>query len=458
MAEHYDSLIIGGGQGGIPLAWALAAAGRKVGLAERKYLGGSCVNFGCTPTKAAIASARVAYLARAASEYGLRIPAVEVDFPRVLDRAQAIADASRNRLESSFETSTNPQLLHGHARFLGRSGQNFSLSIDDLRVTAREVVLDTGTRSTLAGLEIEAGIVPLSGDNWLHHRELPRQLLMIGGGYIGLEMGQFYRRMGSEVTIVEGASQVLEHEDREVAEALQRTLETEGIRFLMNTRVSHLSKLPDGIQALMSTPEGDLRMSASAAFIALGRQVNTDDLALDLVGVRTTQRGIVQVDERLATNVPGIWAMGDIRGGPMFTHTSWDDYRIIESQLLGNGSRTLDRVVPYAVFTDPELGRVGMTEKEAREQGRPIKVGHFEMRHNGKAKELGEAGGFIKIVADADSKRLLGAAIVSSDAAELVHQYIALMNARCAYTVMQDSVYIHPTLAEATQSALATLQ
>ncbi|HEX2493131.1 MAG TPA: mercuric reductase [Steroidobacter sp.] len=457
MAEHYDFLVIGGGQGGIPLARALAAAGKRVALAERKHLGGSCVNFGCTPTKAAFASARVAHLARRASDYGIEISSMSVDFPKVLDRAQRIALESRARLQDLLEWSGNPQLLRGHARFMERTDAGFKISVDQLRVTAREVVLDTGTRSAKPQIQGIAGADFITSENWLTHRELPRTLLVIGGGYIGLEMGQFYRRMGSEVTIIESSAQVLPQEDQDVAIALQRALEAEGVRFLMNARLTGVSKLSQGVSATVSFDGGSDQVTAAAAFLALGRQPNTDELGLDLVGVHATDKGIVQVDERLATSTPGIWAMGDIRGGPMFTHTSWDDYRILESQLIGDRSRTLERIAPYAVFTDPELGRVGMTEKQARALGHDVKVGHLEMRHNGKARENGETRGFVKLVTHAADQRLLGAAILSVEAAELVHLYVELMNTGMPYQALERAIYIHPTLSEATQSAIATI-
>lgn len=459
MAVHYDTLIVGGGQGSLPLARVLVDAGRKVALAERTHVGGSCVNFGCTPTKAAIASARIAHLARRASEYGVHIPSVEVDFAAVLDRARNIALESRGRLNGSLERSTNPQLLRGHARFMGRDDEGFRLSVDQLRVTADEVVLDTGSRSVVPAFAQtgDEDLEFITSENWLERRDLPRELLIAGGGYIGLEMAQFYRRMGSHVTVVETAGQVLAHEDRDVADALQRMLEIEGIRFLMNTRVVELKRTPGGIVVSLDFPGGKEDIAASAVFLALGRQPNTDELGLEIVGVEVDERGFVKVNERLATSVPGIWAMGDIRGGPMFTHSAWDDHRIVASQLVGDGTHTTRRLVPYAVFTDPELGRVGMTEREARAQGRSIAVGHFKMQDNGKARELGETRGFIKVVTDEGSKKLLGAAVVSTEAAELVHQYVELMNADAPYTVIERAVYIHPTLAEATQSAIDTL-
>ena len=457
MEKIHDFLIIGGGQAGIPLAHALAGAGKTIALAERKQLGGSCVNFGCTPTKAAIASARVAHLARRAAEYGIDVDGVRVDFAKVLQRAREVAVASRESLEASF-ASDNPALIRGHARFIGREGRNFRLDVGGQEILAREVILDTGTRSALPSIENLREIAFLDSEHWLDHRELPEHLLVVGGGYIGLEMGQFYRRMGSAVTIIQHDEQVVGHEDRDVADGLQKILEGEGVRFHVDAKAKRVRKLDAGLALTIETAAGTEELHGSHLFVATGRQPNTDDLGLEKVGLRPDDKGIIDVDDRLRSKVEGIWAVGDIRGGPMFTHTSWDDYRIVESQVVGDGSRTLDRVVPYAVFTDPALGRVGMTEKDARRQGRNIRVGRFDIARNGKAKELGETQGFIKVIVDADSNKLLGAAVLAAEAGELVHLYVELMNADAPYTVMERAVHIHPTLAEAAQSALSAIK
>jgi len=284
--------------------------------------------------------------------------------------------------------------------------------------------------------------------------------LIVGAGAIGLEMAQFYRRMGAAVTVIGSGPQVAEHEDADVADAIRHALETEGIQFMLNAKASKVATQTNGILVTVTDENTNdvRRVEASHVFIATGRKPNTDDLGLDTIGLETTKKGTLDVDMRLRTSVPGIWAVGDIRGGPMFTHTSWDDFRIVESQLLGDGSRTTDRVVPYAIFTDPELGRVGMTESDARAAGKSVEVARFEMKHNGKAREIGETEGFIKVVVDSDTQQLLGAAVFSAEAAELIHIYVVLMNAKAPYTVLENAIQIHPTLAEAVQSAVATLK
>ena len=456
--NRFDVLIMGAGQAGIPLAHDLAKAGKRVALVEEKHLGGSCVNFGCTPTKAVIASAHVARLARRGIEFGLKIPVVEIDFPAILARARRIVMESRNGLQKDLENTDNPKLLFGSARFEGRDDRAFRVAVGNRVVGAEQVVLDTGTRSTIPPIDGLDKLNFICAENWLESTELPQHLAIIGGGYIGLEMSQFYRRMGSRVTVIEEAGQVAAHEDEDVARALQRILETESIEFHLNAKVKQVKTDDGSTTLLLEGGNGLSEIRASHVFVATGRTANTDKLGLDTVGVKVSERGIVEVNERLATNVKGIWVAGDIRGGPMFTHTSWDDYRILLSQITGDGSRTTDRVVPYAIFTDPQLGRVGITESEARNSGKEIKVSRYEMKSNSRAREYGESEGFIKVVVDTETDRILGAAVLATEGAELVHMYVDLMNADAPYKVIRDAIHIHPTLAEAVQSVLTSFE
>lgn len=456
--DAYDVLIIGGGQAGIPLAHALARRGKRVALAERKQLGGSCVNFGCTPTKAVIASAKVAQLARRGYEFGLRIPKVGVDFPRVLGRAKGIVAQSRIALRKGLEETANPKLLWGHARFEGKRRKLFRIRVGHQPVIARQVVLDTGTRSLIPEVEGLDRIDFLEAGNWLENPELPDHLAVIGGSYTGLEMAQFYRRMGSRVTVIEAGPRITAREDRDVSTALQHFLEAEEITFRLNTRLARVRRVRGRLHLTLREGRKSSALSASHLFLATGRKPNTDDLGLERVGVRLGKDGIVKTDKRLATNVRGIWAAGDIRGGPMFTHTAWDDYRVLSSQIGGDRSRTTDRIVPYAIYTDPQLGRAGLTEEEARRKRHRVRIGRYEMKKNGKAKEIGEPGGFVKIVVDSRTKRILGAAVLAAEGAELIHLCIDIMNAKAPYTVIRDAVYIHPTLAEAVQSAVSSLE
>jgi pyruvate/2-oxoglutarate dehydrogenase complex dihydrolipoamide dehydrogenase (E3) component len=456
-SNRFDVLIIGAGQAGIPLAHDLAKAGKHVALAEEKDLGGSCVNFGCTPTKAVIASAHVAHLARRGDEFGLKIPTVEVDFPAVLERAKRILIESRISLQKGFEKTDNPKLLHGSAHFDGREMNAFRVAVGEQFIVAEQVILDTGTRSTIPPIEGLDKVDFICAENWLDSTGLPEHLVIIGGGYIGLEMSQFYRRMGSRVTVIEGANQVAGHEDQDVASALQSLLEAEGIEFHLNTSVKRVESR-ENVKLTVEKDKESFPISASNVFVATGRTPNTEDLGLETLGIKVSDRGIVEANDRLATNVEGVWVAGDIRGGPMFTHTSWDDYRILLSQLAGDGSRTTSRVVPYAIFTDPELGRVGMSESEARKSPKEIKVARYEMKGNGKARESGETEGFIKLIINAETNCILGAAVLASEGAELVHLYVDVMNADAPYTVIRDAIHIHPTLAEAVQSAVKSFE
>lgn len=452
-----DVLLIGAGQAAIPLAHALAGAGMRVCLVERKHLGGSCINFGCTPTKAALASARVAYQARRAATFGLRIPIVEVDFSGVLARAKSIVQQSRRSVKRGFENSNNTHLIYGQARLEGRDETGFRVRVEDRLLTAKQLVLDTGTRSAIPAIEGLERVKAITAGTWLDETELPEHIVIIGSGSTGLEMAQFYRRMGSRVTVIDHNKQIAKDEDEDVAEVLQRSLAAEEIRFHLQTEAKQIALGDEGglILKLEGNAPGEIK--ASHLFVATGRHPNTDDLGLETVGVEMTEKGYVKVDARLSTNIQGIWAAGDIRGGPMYTHTAWDDYRVLESQIAGDGARTTERIVPYAFFTDPELGRVGLTEREARRTGRKIKVGKYEMKKNGRAAELGDTDGFIKVLVDADSDHILGAAALAAEGAELIHIIIAVMNAHAPVAAIRDAIHIHPTLAEAVQSAVSAI-
>ena len=451
----YDVLIIGGGQAGIPLAYKLAGRDFTVALAERKDLGGSCVNFGCSPTKAAIASAKVAFQARRASEFGVEIPEVRVDFPAVLRRARGVAETKRAGLDRGLEGSENPVLIRGHARLEGREDAGFRVTVGERTLLVGQVVLNTGTRTLIPPIEDLETVDFIDSGNWMDREELPGHLAVVGGSYIGLEMAQFYRRMGSDVTVVVGSSDhVTSAEDDDVSEAMRGILAEEGVRFVFCERARKVAADGDGL-TLALDGEDPAEVRATHLFLATGRRPNTDDLGLENVGIEADKRGFIQTDERLSTDVEGIWVGGDIRGGYMFTHTSYDDHRVLLSQMAGDGRRTTDRVVPYGIFTDPELGRVGMTEREAREAGHDVEVHRLDLKdEKGKAFELGENKGLIKVVADAATDRVLGAAVLTVEGAELVHIYEDLMNADQPLSVVREAVYVHPTLAEDIQSAI----
>ncbi len=450
----YDLLIIGGGQASVPLAEALTGEGRRVALAESKHLGGSCVNFGCTPTKAAITSARYAHQARRASDFGVMVGEVKVDFAAVIARARKISSESRKELANVVKDMKGLDLIDGVAKLAGREGDAFVVEVGDRTFHAKEVLLNTGTRSIIPPIEGLNEVDFITAETWLDLTTLPDHLIIVGGGYIGLEMGQFYLRMGSKVTVVDSSTQVASHEDEDVSDEIQKILAAEGITFRLDTKLERVGKKADGIVVTVKDDNGTSEIVGSHIFVATGRKPNTDRLGLDTVGVKTDDKGIVEVDKTLATNVKGIWAAGDIRGGPMFTHTSWDDNRILVSQMIGDKKRTTDRVVPYAMFIDPQLGRVGMTEKEACEKHSNVKVAKYPMSDSGKGIELDEQDGFLKVVVDGTTDRILGAALLMPEGAELVHVYIDLMNADAPYTVVRDAIHIHPTLGEDVQSVM----
>ena len=460
--NEYDVLIIGAGQAGIPLARRLADEKRRVAIAERKHLGGSCVNFGCSPTKAVLASAHMAHQVRRAEEYGVLAGPPRIDFAKVIGRARDMVEASREGLAKGLD-ECGAEVLRGHARFTGRDGDAFTLAFGDAAVKASRVVIDTGTRTHLPKIEGLDRVPYVHASNWLDLSELPEHVVFAGGGYIALEMAQFYRRLGSAVTVIVRGDQVAGHEDADVANAMQKLLEAEGIVFRLNRSVTAAEPTRHGVRVTFSSDEGDgakaETVEGSHLFLATGRRPNTDELGLETIGLTTDEQGVIAVDERLATAVPGVWAAGDVRGEPMFTHSAWDDHRVLESQLLGDGKRTTaGRVVPYAIFTDPELGRVGMTATQAREAyGEHAKSVVFDMKQNGKARQQGHTAGFIKLVADRRDGRLLGAAVLATEGAELVGSYITLMNTTGKLGAMCGGMYIHPARSEAVQSAASAL-
>lgn len=451
----YDVLIVGAGQVATPLALSLAKKGLQVAVAERHRLGGSCVNFGCTPTKAAIVSATVAQLARRGEEFGLRIAPPESDFAAVLRRAESLADYGRQVLTRTFAKARNPALLWGRARIAGRAGSGFRVAVGEASVTARQVVIDSGTASLMPAIEGLAEADPLTAETWLERPSLPRRLAMIGGGTIGLEMAQFYRRMGSEVTVVEGGERIAAQEDALVSDRLRSLLEREGLSFRCGAEVERIERLAGGHRLQLADGSA---LEADAIFLAIGRKPNTDDLGLEALGVERDDKGFLTVDERLATSCPGIWAAGDVRGGLMVTHSAVDDARILASQLAGDGERTTaGRIVPYALFTDPPLGRVGLTERAAREAGHEVRTGCYEMSSSGMARERAATGGLIHLVVERGSERILGAAILAPEAGELIHLYAMAMEHAIAWPAFQRQIHVHPTLAEALQSAFDEL-
>jgi pyruvate/2-oxoglutarate dehydrogenase complex dihydrolipoamide dehydrogenase (E3) component len=457
--EQYDCLILGSGQAGGPLATALAQSGRKAAIVEREHVGGTCINEGCTPTKTMVASARVAYLARRGGDYGVEVGEVAVDMSRVRQRKREIVDSFRGGSERRLESAPNLDLIYGEARFTGPKAVQVRLTSSETReLTAETIFINTGERPAdprVPGLDPAR---TLNSTSIMELDTLPAHLLVIGGGYVGLEFAQMFRRFGSQVTVVQRGKQLLGREDSDVAEAVAQILEEDGIDILLNSAPTAATTTGESVTLQVTTPEGERTLTGSHVLAAAGRVPNTEALHLAAAGVATTQRGYIQVNDRLETNVPGIYALGDVKGPPAFTHISYDDFRIIRTNLLEGGTATTtDRLVPYTVFIDPQLGRVGLNEEEARQQGRNIKVAKMPMSWVARADEVDEARGFMKAVVDMETRQILGCAILGIEGGELMAMVEIAMLGHLPYTVLREAIFAHPTLAESLNNLFASL-
>jgi dihydrolipoamide dehydrogenase len=442
---RYDAIVIGSGQAGNPLSQKLSDQGWSVALIEKDQLGGTCVNTGCTPTKTMVASAQVAHYARHGETWGVRTKDVHVDLASVIARKVRIVNQGRSGLEKKIAKSKNLKLYRGSARFVAPH----RLRVNQEEIESDQIFINAGTRPSIPSLAGLDQIEYLTNVSLMQLRELPAHLLIIGGGYIGLEFGQMFRRYGSEVTIVHHSDHILPREDADVIDELQKALEKEGIRFLLNATATGAEKQNSQIVLKVETRSRSETVRGSHLLIATGRKPNTDDLGLESTGVELTKKGYIKVNGRLETNVPGIWALGDINGGPAFTHISYNDYQIVYGNLIeGKNLSSEGRIVPYAVYTDPELGRVGLTEKEARAAGHTLKVGKIPLSWVARAIEREETAGLMKIVVDAKTDQILGAAILGTAGGELVQILEFVMLAGAKYTLLKGAIYIHPTLAE----------
>lgn len=448
--DRCDVFVIGAGQAAEQLASECQGEGMRVIVAERKNPGGSCVNFGCTPTKAAIESAKLAFQAKRAREFGVNVSSVEVDYAEVLRLARDLAHESRDGVAKRLSTPPH-HLIRGHAKLAGMRGGEILVEVNGVVYAAKHVMVNVGTRSQIPPIPGLDQVDIFNAENWLERPKLPRRLAFLGSGTIAIEMTQFYRRMGvEELVSFDPSAQILGREDSDVAGAVQKILEDEGVTFRLNTRVERIARVGDEIHLEWK----DGHHVADALFVATGRKPNTDDLGLETVDLKADEHGVIAVDEHLRTAIPNLFVAGDARGGPMFTHTSWDDARIVADAILGRGGRTTHRVVPYAVFTDPPLGRVGMTETEANKAGKGFKTLKFEMARNGHASEARETKGFVKLLVEEGTEKILGAAVLGASGGDLVHLYSLMMAADLPANVLRDAVIAHPTYAEAIQNVL----
>jgi pyruvate/2-oxoglutarate dehydrogenase complex dihydrolipoamide dehydrogenase (E3) component len=459
-AQHYDAIVIGAGQGGVPLAKTLAQAGRRTALVEREHVGGTCYNEGCTPTKTMVASAKVAYFERRSGDYGVQNGPVTVDMVAVRQRKRDIVDNFRNGGERRIQDTEGLDLLKGEARFTGPEELEVRLNGgDELRLTAENIFINVGARPANPPVEGLDSVPTLNSTTIMELDEVPEHLLVLGGGYVGLEFAQMFRRFGSEVTVVQRGRQLLSREDADVAEAVAEILREDGIEVLLETRAERAEQTEDGrIRLTIRTPEGGSTLEGSHLLAAAGRPPNTDQLNLEAAGVETDKRGFIKVNERLETNVPGIWALGDVKGGPAFTHISYDDFRIVRTNLLEGGNATInDRMLPYTVFIDPQLGRVGLSEEEAREQSRNVRVAKMPMSHVARAIEVDEPRGVMKAVVDAETHQILGCAVLGIEGGEVMAMIQIAMMGGVPYTVLRDAIFAHPTLAESLNNLFATI-
>jgi pyruvate/2-oxoglutarate dehydrogenase complex dihydrolipoamide dehydrogenase (E3) component len=456
MMTEYDAIVIGTGQAGPSMATRLAGAGMKTAIIESDKFGGTCVNNGCIPTKTMVASARAAHVARNAAEYGVMIDGtVSVDMKRVKARKDEISGRSNKGVEQWLRGTENLTVYEG----TGRLENNNTVSVGEERLQADKIFINVGGRAFVPPFPGLDDIDYLTNENIMDLDVLPEHLIIIGGSYIGLEFAQMFRRFGSKVTVVEKSSGIISREDDDVSSTVLQVLEKEGVNFRLDSECISPEKRGDEIVVKLDCSEGSREVSGSHLLLAVGRTPNTHDLGLEKAGIKSDKRGFIEVDDQLQTSVPGIWALGDCNGKGAFTHTSYNDYEIAAANLLDNDHRKVsDRIMTYGLFVDPPLGRVGMTEIQARESGRKVLIGKRAMTRVGRAVEQGQTDGFMKVLVDADTNEILGAAIIGLNGDEVIHSISDIMYAKAPYTVIQRAVHIHPTVSELIPTMLGELK
>jgi pyruvate/2-oxoglutarate dehydrogenase complex dihydrolipoamide dehydrogenase (E3) component len=441
----YDAIIIGSGQGGNPLSYRLADLGWQVALIEKANVGGTCINTGCTPTKTMVHRAQITHYARNASRWGVRAENVAPDLPAIVAQKNKTVAGFRGGIQKKIGLHPNIKFYQGHARFTNAH----QVQVGEALLESDKIFINTGGRPIIPDIPGLDRARVLTNESMMELTEVPEHLIILGGGYVGLEFGQMFRRFGSRVTIIHNQGQIVTREDPEIAGELQNILEGEGIQFHLRVDTTRVEHANGSVKVTVMGAQGPMTISGTHLLAAVGRRPNTDDLDLDKAGVATDKKGYIRVNSRLETNVPGIWALGDVKGPPAFTHISYNDFQIIDANLTQGKNLTIEnRIVPYCVFTDPQLGGVGMTEKEARAAGRKLKIGKIPMSSVARAIERDETAGLMKVIVDAANDRILGASILGCEGGELVHVLYTLMLGDLPYTVLKGAMYIHPTLAE----------
>jgi len=455
---HYDAIIIGTGQGAVPLAVDLAGAGRRIAVIEKNHLGGSCINFGCTPTKTMVASARVAYLAGRGSDYGVETGEIKIDFKKIRGRKREIVKSFRSGIEKRLDHD-NINLFRGEAGFISEKKIRIRKQHEEQHITGDQIFINTGTRPAIPPVEGIDDIGYLDSESIMELDSQPEHLLIIGGGYVGCEFGQMFRRFGSKVAIIQLGAQLLGREDSDVSEEVAKIFEQDGIEVFLKTGAKSVIRKNSGnILITLETETGEKQLEGTHLLVAAGRTPNTDMLNLQSAGIETDERGFIRANDRLETSVEGIYCIGDVKGSPAFTHISYDDYRVLKENILDNGNASIKgRLVPYVVFIDPQLGRVGISENDARFANLNYKVAKMPLSSVARALEMDETRGFMKAVIDADSKRILGCSILGVEGGEIMNILQMAMLGGLPYTRIRDTAIAHPTLGESLNNLFMTI-
>jgi pyruvate/2-oxoglutarate dehydrogenase complex dihydrolipoamide dehydrogenase (E3) component len=456
MSRRFDAIVIGTGQSGPSLAARLVREGRRTAIIERHLFGGTCVNVGCIPTKTLVASARAAHVARRAGEFGVRFPgAVTVDMTRVKARKDEVVGHSNQGVTRWLKDLDGLTVIEGHARFTGPR----TLNVNGDTLEASQVFINVGARAMVPPIDGLEKVDYLTNSSMMDVDFLPEHLVIVGGSYIGLEFAQMYRRFGSRVTVIEKGGRLIARDDEDVSEAVREILAAEGVEIRLDAECISVESHGEGVAVGVDCARGAPRVEGSHLLVAVGRRPNTDDLGLEHAGIETDPRGSITVDDELRTSAEGVWAIGDVNGRGAFTHTSYNDFEIVAANLFdGDSRRVSDRIVCYALYIDPPLGRAGLTEREVRASGRPALIARMHMTRVGRARERSETQGFMKVLVDAESGRILGAAILGIGGDEVVHSLLDVMYADVPYTVIQRAVHIHPTVTELIPTLLGELK